>query len=440
MDWKTGRLPLKGLRVIDWSVYWAGPYLSMTLHDLGAEVIKIESPSSWDPMRTVIDVNRGVRGTQKPMTPQERSNISQHFNEWNRGKLSLAVELREHQGRDVLLRLVRESDIFIENHRPHVKEKLRITYDDLREVKPDIIYVSLSGYGQTLPDRDAMALGSPVEVASGLFSLNGYLNDLTPAKTGFSYGDPVGALTALSGLLLALRKKRRTGEGSYLDIALRDSLSFGIGAACTAAAASGQQTADSSVGRGPSPDTAHRGNRHPVYGPQGVYRALGEDEWVAISVRDDADWAALAEPLGNETWLADPRFATAEGRREHHDELDERIEAWTRTRPARAIEITLQEAGVPAAAVLNYRQLRRDPQVNARGMFREITHPAFGREVRSASLFERGQTAPPVDMPAPMFGQHNHEILTRILGYEEDEVRALERDGVIGSEILATGD
>jgi crotonobetainyl-CoA:carnitine CoA-transferase CaiB-like acyl-CoA transferase len=439
MDWKTNRLPLKGLRVLDWSVYWAGPYLSMTLHDLGAEVIKVESPSSWDPMRTVIDVNRGVRGSQRPMTPQERSNISQHFNEWNRGKLGLAVELREPRGRDILLDLVRAADIFVENHRPHVKEKLRITDDDLREVKPDLIYVSLSGYGQTLPDRDAMALGSPVEVASGLFSLNGYLNDPTPAKTGFSYGDPVGALTALCSVLLALRKRRRTGEGAYLDIALRDALSFGIGAAFT------------KVGLQPSEishQQAHRGNRHPIYAPQGVYRALSaqkgerllDDEWVAISVRDDADWAALAEPLGNPPWHADDRFTTAAGRRAQHDDLDRLLEEWTRARPARDIEIALQEAGVPAAAVLNYRQLRRDPQLNARGMFREITHPAFGREVRAASLFERGQTAPPIDLPAPMFGQHNHDILTRLLGYDDGQVAALERDGVVGSEILATGD
>jgi crotonobetainyl-CoA:carnitine CoA-transferase CaiB-like acyl-CoA transferase len=429
MDWKTGRMPLKDVYVIDWSVYWAGPYLSMMLRDLGAEVIKVESPSSWDPMRTVIDVNRGVRGTQRPMTPQERSNISQHFNEWNRGKLGLAVELREPRGREILLELVRLADIFVENHRPHVKDKLRIAYDDLREVNPELIYVSLSGYGQTLPDRDAMALGSPVEVASGLFSLNGYLNDPTPAKTGFSYGDPVGALTALSSLLLALRKKRHTGEGSYLDIALRDSLSFGIGAAFTA----------QSLGTEYSGLGTHRGNRHPVYAPQGVYRALGEDEWVAISVRDDTDWTALAEPLGNPDWHADPRYATAEDRREHHDELDGHLEEWTRTRPAREIEIALQEAGVPAAAVLNYRQLRRDPQLNARGMFREITHPAFGREVRAASLFERGQAAPLEDMPAPLFGEHNHGIL-EILDYDDEEVAALERDGVIGSEILATGD
>ena len=317
----------EGMRVLDWSVYWAGPYLSMTLHDLGAEVIKIESPSSWDPMRTVIDVNRGVRGTQKPMTPQERSNISQHFNEWNRGKLGLAVELREARGRQVLLDLVRTVDVFVENHRPHVKEKLRITYDDLREVKPDLIYISLSGYGQTLPDRGAMALGSPVEVASGLFSLNGYLNDPTPAKTGFSYGDPVGALMALSGVLLALRKLRRTGEGAYLDIALRDSLSFGIGAAFTGQSRNAPPPDPGRAGLKPAPTQdsegrGHKGNRHPFYAPQGVYRALGaqtgerplDDEWVAISVRDDADWAALAGPLDTPTWLADPRFATAEGR------------------------------------------------------------------------------------------------------------------------------
>src|SRR3990170_5488970 len=143
MDWRSGRLPLAGLRVLDWSVYWAGPYLSMTLHDLGAEVIKVESPSSWDPMRTVIDVNRGVRGSQKPMTPQERSNVNQHFNEWNRGKLGLAVELRDERGRQLLLDLVARSHIFVENHRPHVKEKLNLRYQDLVAVRPDLIYVSL---------------------------------------------------------------------------------------------------------------------------------------------------------------------------------------------------------------------------------------------------------------------------------------------------------
>lgn len=427
MDWRSGRLPLRGLRVVDWTVYWAGPYMAMMLHDLGAEVIKVESPTSWDPMRTVIDVNRGVRGRQQAATPQERSNRSQHFNEWNRGKLSLAVELRDPRGRQILLDLVARSHIFVENHRPHVKEKLRITYEDLKAVKPDIIYISLSGYGQTLPDRDAMALGSPVEVASGLFSQNGYLNDPTPAKTGFSYGDPVGALTGVAAALMAVRRLRQTGEGTHWDIALRDALSFGIGSAFTDWSMNGKER-------------PHRGNRHPVFAPQGVYRALGEDEWVAITVRDDREWQALAEAMGSPGWAKDPDLETADGRRRRHDELDARIEEWTRIRCAREVEVLLQEAGVPAGAVLNYRQLRRDPQLNARGMFREIRHPVFGLEVRSASIWERGQMAPPLDRPAPCFGQHNREVLTGILGMKDEDVNALQRDGVIAEEIRATGD
>ena len=427
MDWKRGRLPLTGVRVIDWSVYWAGPYLSLMLHDLGADVIKIESPSSWDPMRTIIDVNRGVRGTARPMTPQERANINQHFNEWNRGKRSLAIELREPRGRQILLDLVAQSNIFVENHRPHVKQKLGIAYDDLRAVRPDLVYVSLSGYGQTLPDRDAMALGSPVEVASGLFSLNGYLGEPTPAKTGFSYGDPVGALTALSATLLAVREARTTGEGKCLDIALRDALAFGIGAAFT----------DWSMNQRERP---RRGNRHAVYAPQGVYRALGEDEWIAISVRDDRDWRALGGILGDPPWHADAELATADGRRRRHDDIDAHIEAWTSVRCARDVEIALQEAGVPAGAVLNYRQLRRDPQLNARGILQELTHPKFGLEVRTSSLWERGNFPQPIDRPAPVFGQHNDEVLRELLDMPPDAIDTLRRDGVIGDEILAVGD
>lgn len=427
MDWKAGRLPLAGMLVVDWSVYWAGPYLSLMLHDLGADVIKVESPSSWDPMRTVIDVNRGVRGTAKPMTPQERSNVNQHFNEWNRGKRGIAIELRDPRGRQMLLDLVAQSHVFVDNHRPHVKAKLRVDWDDLRAVRPDLVYVSLSGYGQTPPERDAMALGSPVEVASGLFSLNGYPDDPTPAKTGFSYGDPVGALTALSATLLAIREARRTGQGRCLDVSLRDALSFGIGAAFTDWSMNGVEH-------------PHTGNRHPVYAPQGVYRALGEDEWVAISVRDDADWRALGGVLDDLAWHRDPELAAAAGRRRRHDEIDAQIEAWTSMRPARDTEIALQGAGVPAGAVLNYRQLRRDPQLNARGMFQEITHPAFGLEVRSATLWERGNFPRPIDRPAPMFGQHNREVLSELLKMDDGAIDLLERDGVIGEEILAVGD
>ncbi len=426
MDWRSGRLPLAGLRVIDWSVYWAGPYLGMMLHDLGSEVIKLESPSFFDPLRTVLDVNRYEGAGARPMTPQERANTNQHFNEWNRGKLGLGLDLAHARGRALLLDLVAKSHVFIENHRPGAKEKLRISYEDLRAVRPDIIYASVSGYGQTPPERDAMALGAPVELASGLFSLNGYLDDPTPAKTGFSYGDPVGALAALSALLLAVRRQRRTGRGANIDLSMRDTLAFGAGAAFT----------DWSMNRTERP---HRGSRHPVY-LQGVYRALGEDEWVAITIRDDRDWQALGAALGDPEWQGDPELADAEARRRRHDEIDRRIEAWTSRRTARDAEAVLQLAGVPAGAVLDYRQLWHDPQLNARGAFREVEHPVFGLEVRATSQWERGPLAPPIDRPAPCFGQHNREVLTDILGLDEGAVSELEGEGIVSDEIEVSGD
>ena len=426
MDWRSGRLPLRGLRVIDWSVYWAGPYLGMMLHDLGAEVIKLESPSSWDPLRTVIDVNKYEGASARPLTPQERSNVNQHFNEWNRGKLGVAIELADAEGRELLLRLAATAGCFIENHRPGAKEKLSIGYDDLAAVRPDIIYLSLSGFGQTPPERDAMALGAPVELASGLFSLNGYAGSPTPAKTGFSYGDPVGALAALSTLLLAVRTRRRTGAGQYIDLSMRDALSFGIGA----------DFIDWSMNGVERP---RRGNRHPVFAPQGVYRALGDDEWVAISVRDDRDWQAFGRALDTPAWHSDAALAHADGRRARHDEIDAQIEAWTSRRTAREAERTLQTAGVPAAAVLDYKQLAEDPQLVARGAFREVVHPAFGREVHATSQWQRGDDPQPIDAPAPCFGQHNAQVLSG-LGLSDAEIADLERREIIANEIRAVPD
>ncbi len=427
MDWRSGRLPLAGLRVVDWSIYWAGPFLGLMLHDLGAEVIKVESPSNWDAVRTVIDVNRYAGDRARPMTPQERANVSQHFNEWNRGKPGLAIELTDPRGRQILLDLVATSHIFLENHRPGAKEKLKIGYRDLVSAKPDIIYASISGYGQTPPERDAMALGAPVELPSALFSQNGYLGDATPAKTGFSYGDPVGALAALSAVLLAVRSWRRTGGGCYLDVSMRDALSFGIGSAFT----------DWSMNHTQRP---HRGNRHPVYAPQGVYRASGDDEWVAISVRDDRDWEALSAVLNEPSWHGEVDLARADSRRRRHDEIDAKIEAWTSKRSARDVEALLQQAGVPAGAVVDYQQLGLDPQLNARGAFREVMHPAFGREVRATSQWSRGDLPQPIDLPAPCFGQHNEAILTGILGLEPDAVAELEREGVISDQIKPVND
>ena len=208
---------------------------------------------------------------------------------------------------------------------------------------------------------------------------------------------------------------------------MRDALSFGIGAAFT----------DWSANQAERP---RQGNRHPVYAPQGVYRARGDDEWVAISVRDDADWQALGAALGNPAWHAHPAFSDAASRRLRHDQIDAQIEAWTLQRSAREAEAALQQAGVPAGAVLDFQQLADDPQLAARGAFQKIEHPAFGVEVRATSQWARGDRPQEIDLPAPCFGQHNRQVLSDVLGMDGGEIDALERDGVIASEIAAAPD
>ncbi|MCH8849907.1 MAG: CoA transferase, partial [Chloroflexi bacterium] len=219
----------------------------------------------------------------------------------------------------------------------------------------------------------------------------------------------------------------KTGEGQYLDIAMRDALAFGAGAAFT----------DWSANHEVRP---RRGNRHPVFAPQGVYRTQGEDAWVAISVRHDADWQALGLALGEAGWHGEPKFASAEGRRAHHDEIDAQIEAWTSQRTARDCEAKLQQYGVPAGAVLDLQQVGEDPQLSARGAFQQIEHPAFGTEVRASSQWGRGANPQVIDLPAPCFGQHNNDILSRIVGLDEATIAALTRDGVIADEIKAGAD
>jgi crotonobetainyl-CoA:carnitine CoA-transferase CaiB-like acyl-CoA transferase len=179
------------------------------------------------------------------------------------------------------------------------------------------------------------------------------------------------------------------------------------------------------------------GNRHPNFAPQGVYRSRGDDAWVAISVRDDSDWRALGDVLGNPAWHGRTEFTAADGRRAGHDEIDDGIEAWTSQRDAVVIETELQAAGVPAAAVLDYKQLGGDPQLAARGAFQRVEHPAFGMEVRATSQWHRGRDPQQIDLPAPRFGEHNERVLRDIIGMPGEEIAALQREGVIGDEIRA---
>ncbi len=257
------KLPLEGIRVADLTMMWAGPYATKVLAEMGAEVIKIESPRAWDNIRTLIP----QPGIEEPW------NKSFYFNDYNRDKKSLTLDLAQELGRRTFLNLVAKCDVVIENYRADVLDNLGLGYEVLKAAKPDIILISMAGYGKTGPERDQVGFGPIIEQMSGLASMTGYGDDGIPMKTGLSYGDPVAGMAAASAVALALIQRRKTGNGTFIDLGQREVMSTLIGEAFVAASVRGEEP-------------VQRGNRDSRFFAQGVYRCAGEEQWVAITMRD----------------------------------------------------------------------------------------------------------------------------------------------------------
>jgi benzylsuccinate CoA-transferase BbsF subunit len=398
------RLPLEGIRVADLSMMWAGPYATRILAEMGAEVIKIESPKAWDNVRTLIP---------QPGAP-DPWNSSYYFNDYNRDKKSVTLDLANPRGRQVFLRLVAKCDVVLENYRADVLDKLGLGYEVLRAAKGDIILVSMAGFGKTGPERDHVGFGPIIEQMAGLASMAGYGDDGIPYKTGISYGDPVAGAAAAGAAALALVHRRRTGEGCFIDLAQREVMSTMIGEAFVAASLRGEEP-------------QHRGNRDPRFVPQGAYRAAGEEQWVAVSVRGDGEWRALARLIGADGLAGLSR----EERQARHDEIDGLIEAWTSARgPQEAME-SLQAAGVPAGRVLDTQAIHDDPHLAARGFWVQLPHPKMHPWRQPSSSWRLVEANPRLQRHAPLFGEHNREVLCGLVGLGERELAELEAEGVI---------
>lgn len=400
------RPPLEGIRVADLSMMWAGPYATRVLAEMGAEVIKIESTRAWDNIRTLIP----QPGIEDPW------NSSYYFNDYNRDKKSLTLDLSDPRGRDIFLRLVRECDVVLENYRADVMEKLNLGYDVLRGARQDIILISMAGFGKTGSERDNVGFGPIIEQMSGLASLTGYGDDGEPYKTGVSYGDPVAGLAAAAAVALALIKRRKTGRGSAIDLPQRENMATMLGEAFVAASL-----------RGETP--THHGNRSPRFAPQGAYRCAGDDQWVVVSVRSDAEWAALGRIIGA-TALAELPFAERQAR---HDELDAAISAWSGVLDPAVAADTLQRAGVPAARVFDSAAIHDDSHLLARGFWVELPHPKMHAWKQPRGSWRFAEANPNLRRHAPLFGEHNAEILQGLLGLGDAELAALATAGIIGT-------
>ena len=405
--------PLDGIRVADLTMMWAGPYATKLLAEMGAEVIKIESPRAWDNIRTLLP----QPGIADPW------NSAFYFNEYNRDKKSLILDLADQRGRDAFMRLLPHCDVVIENYRSDVLDKLRLGYDELRAVREDVILVSMAAFGKSGPDKDLVGFGPVIELMSGLASLTGYDGEEEPFKTGISYGDPVGGVYAAGAVALALLRRQRTGQGTFIDLAQREGAAVMAGEAFVAASLFGEV------------EPPHTGNRSRRWAPQGAYRCAdfrgaGSDQWIVLSVVTDDEWRACCEVVGR----SDLASLSLDERQARHDELDEVITAWTVQRdPQEAMEV-LQAAGVPAGRVLDTSEIHDDPHLLRRRFWVYLPNPKMHRYKQANVSWHLVECNPTLTRHAPFFGEHTREVLTAIAGLTDEEVDQLYAAGVCADE------
>lgn len=410
------RLPFSGLRVLDMTTFWAGPSCTHPLGMLGAEVIHLESTPRPDGTRLIAGI---------PATVEQWWERSPIFSALNTNKKSLTLDFQTEQGRDLLRRLIATCDVVVENFTPRVIEQIGLDFDSLRELREDIIMVRMPGFGLDGPWRDNPAFAYIIEDATGLSWLTGY-PDRTPFEP-YSIGDPNAGVHALSGLMLALEHRRRTGQGVLVEAAMAD-------AALNIAAE--QVIEYSAYGALLQRD----GNRGPAAAPQNIYQSAEIDEfgradsWVAIAIGTDAQWAALRAAIGQPEWAMDPALDCADGRRAQHDLIDEKLADWCLPRSGDEIVETLWPVGVPVAKVMQpHRQLEL-PQLRFRRFFEHVGHPVNNAAPHSTLPVSLANGPRALHrQAAPLLGEHNHELLAE-LGLSDDEITALATEGVIGTE------
>ena len=380
---------LADIRVLDFTQAWAGPLCTQTLADFGAEVIKVETGGRPDVSRTM-----------GPFPTAEFDLDASGYNlELNRGKRSVELDLRDPEQVETALSLAAESDVVVENFAPGVMDRLGLSYEAISARKPDVVMLSISGFGATGPDRAAVAFGQQIEAESGLMSVTGYAGG-DPLKPGVSYPDPVAGIGGVGAVMAALLHRERTGEGQWIDLSM---LELTVSLLVEPLMDFGRS------GASPGP----RGNSSPYQSPHGIYRCAGEDRWLAIECPGEAEWAALAA-LASRGWDGDSRFADLAGRREHAAELDAAIEDWTSERDRDGLGTALQAAGVPAAGVYDATDLVADPQLRERGWWRRVDHPRAGALDLPGPMARLASTPARVSTPPPLLGEHTAEVLAEV--------------------------
>ena len=394
---------LSGLKVLDLSRILAGPYATQMLADLGAEVWKVESPWGDDTRR---------------WGPPFKEGESAYFLSTNRGKKSLAVNLKDPRGQEVVRRLAAEADVLVENFKAGDLARYGLDYESLAAVNPRLVYASITGFGQNGPRAHEPGYDAALQGITGIMSITGE-PDGPPVKIGVAWIDVLTGLTAAVGILAALREREVSGRGQHLDLAL-----FDVGVAALV------NQAQAYLMSGVVPQ--RMGSAHPQIVPYQAFEAA--DKWFILAVGNDGQYQRLTEAIGRPDLWEDERFKTNAGRVEHRRELVPLLAEIFRSRPRSEWLEVLRQAGVPVTPVNNVGEALADPQAEARGLLWRVEHPRLGETPLLASpLQHMSRTPARPAAPPPLLGQHTSEVLQSTLGMSEDEIRSLVEAGVLAT-------
>ena len=400
--------PLAGIRVLDLTQIWAGPRATKVFSDYGADVIKIEAPTRLDSTRAYAsylgDLEAGL------INDETEHNFRTQFDQLHRAQRSITLDLRSDNGAAAFRELVAVSDVVIANFAAGVLDRLEINWTQLEPVNPRLVLISMPSFGDTGPERDYVAYGATQEELAGLYGITGYEGD-APLKTGSNVGDPMNGMHAALAVSAALVERERTGRGQYIELSqLESSVQF-----------IGETVLDFSLdGHIVGP----RGNAHPRWAPHGVYPAAGDDEWIAITAEDEAQWQTLVDVLGLEALRDDPRFADEAGRHEARMPLDEQLGGATALHDRFELATELQARGVPAAPVLNSIEVQRHRWLSEAGYVQTLPHPAGGEYPYFAPIWRIDGERPPLRGPAPLLAEHQIEVLTGLTSLSVDAAAA----------------
>ena len=400
------RAPLEGIRIADFTWAWAGPYATMLLAFMGAEVIKIESRKRPDHARMrALATGPGDKGF-------DQSSI---FNDLNLNKMAITLDLTQPKAVALAKRLVGISDVVAENFRPGVMDKLGLGYDVLKEVKPDIIMLSSSALGAVGPERLYAGFAPTFAAHGGLAHLTGYPDARPVPLMGSS--DLRSAATSAFAILIALFYRAQTGQGQRIDLSSVETIAVLIGDALL------DYIMNNRI-------PIRKGNRDEIMAPHNCYPCQGEDKWVSIAIATEEEWQCFCHALGNPPWTRDEKFSDAYRRWQNQEELDRLIGEWTIDHTHYEVTERLQQAGVAAIPSFNGTELFQDPHLKERGFATEVTHPTIGKRTVLAPPWRFSDTPAQISRSSPKLGEHNEYVLGDLLGIPEAEIAQMEEEGV----------